>query len=252
MINHYFYDQQIRKYLLQFCYIFAGLNVRTGKGECAEEEFITVPIRIGSKDRVVAAIEAGNTQNKPISLPMMAAQMTAISMAPQLRKGVGVVDRRAFLPEGGAWPNDIKTVTRVMPIPYMMSLELALYASNTDQLHQILEQLLVLFDPTLQLQKTDAAFDWTKITSVELTGINNEENYPPGGDRRVIVWTLNFDMPIWLSMPVDVRSELVRSILIRIGDMNGFRVDEYDSDGNLSPFAPGSEYGTIEINGDAP
>lgn len=252
MINHYFYDEQLRKYLLQFCYIFAGLSVRTGKGECGTEEFMTVPVRIGSRDRVVAAIEAGNTQNRPLSLPMMAAQMISLSQAPQLRKAVGNVDRRSFLPEGGMWPNDIRTITRVMPIPYMMTLELALYASNTDQLWQILEQILVLFDPAIQLQKSDAAFDWTKITTVELTNINNEENYAAGGDRRVLVWTLNFDMPIYLSMPLDVRNEIVRNILIRIGDLGGFKIDEVGADGNLSPFAPGSEYGTIEINGDDP
>jgi len=238
MIKFYFYDEQLRKYLLQFCNIFAGLSVQTGKGECEVPEFMSVPIRIGSKDRVVAAIEAGNTQGRPFSLPMMAAQMTGLSLAPQMRKGVGTVDRRAYLPDGGVWPNDIKTITRVMPVPYMMSLELALYASNTQQLHQILEQILVLFDPTIQLQKTDAAFDWTKITTVELTALNNEENYAPGGDRRTIVWTLNFDMPIYLSMPLDVRNELVRTILIRLSDMSSFSVQEFDSEGNLSAFEP--------------
>jgi len=248
LIPFYYYEGQLRKYLIQFCNIFTGLKVETGKGECDEPEFMTVPIRVGSKDRVVAALEAGNTQNKPFSLPMMSAFMTGLARAPN-RKGIGVVDRRVFLPEGGVYPQDLKTVVRVMPIPYVMTIELALYASNTQQLHQILEQLLVLFDPFLQIQTTDAAFDWTKITNVELTAINNEENYPPGGDRRVIMWTLTFDMPIYLSIPLDVRDEIVRKIFIRIGDLAGFVPDEYDADGNLSPFLPGYDWGTIEVDG---
>lgn len=248
MISYYWYEGQLRKYLIQFCNIFTGLKVQTGKGECEVPEFMSVPIRIGSRDRVVAAIEAGNTQNKPFSLPAMAAHMTGLTMSPT-RKGVGVVDRRVALPQGGVWPDDLKTITRVMPIPYVMSLELSIYTSNMDQLHQILEQILILFDPQLQIQTTDGAFDWTKITSVELMNINNEENYAPGADRRTIVWSLNFEMPIYIATPFDVNNDLVRKILIRVGDLEGYMPEQVEADGSLSPFLPGYDFGTIEIDG---
>jgi hypothetical protein len=248
MITSYFYEGQLRSYLLQFCNIFAGLTVKTGKGECAEEEFISVPIAIGSRDRVVAAIQAGNTQNKPFTVPSMVANMAGLEISSQ-RKGIGVVDRRTFLPAGGVYPADLKTVTRVMPIPYIMTTELAIIASNTQQMHQILEQLLVLFDPILQIQTSDAALDWTKIASVELTGINNEENYPPGGERRLLMWTLTFATNIWLSAPVDMKDDVVRKITLRIGDLSSFQINEYDDEGNLVPFTNGPEYGTIDITG---
>lgn len=251
MINDFFYEGQLRSYLLQFCNIFAGLKVQTGKGECDVPEFISVPITVGSKDRVVAAINAGNTQNRPFSLPAMAATISALSL-PAIRKGVNTVDRRVFLPQGGVYPQDLRTLVRVMPIPYTMSIDLSIYASNTQQLHQILEQLLMLFDPTLQIQTSDAAADWTKITSVELVGINNEENYPPGGDKRIIMWSLNFSVPIHISAPIDVRDELVRKIIITIGDMKGFQVNEFDEDGQLVPFETGYNYGSFEVTSRGP
>lgn len=247
-ITFYYYNGQLRNYLLQFCNIFAGLKVATGKGVCDADELITVPIAIGSRDRVVAAIQAGNTQNKPFSLPTMAASLAGLSLG-QRRKGIGTVDRRTFLPEGGAYPDDLRVVERVMPVPYVMSLELSLYASNTLQMHQMLEQLLMLFDPVLQIQTDDSAYDWTKITTVEMTGINNEENSSPGGDRRMIVWSFNFDMPIYISAPMDIKNELVRAIIIRLGDLRGFSVNEYDEDGNLVPFTPTFLYGTTTITG---
>ena len=248
MINNFFYEGQLRSYLLQFCNIFAGLQVQTGKGECDVPEFMSVPITVGSRDRVVAAIQAGNTQNKPFSLPIMAASISSLGMATS-RKGIGVVDRRVYLPQGGQFPDDLKTVVRVMPIPYQLNVELALYASNTMQLHQMLEQILMLFDPLLQIQTSDAAFDWTKITTVELVGINNEENYAPGGDRRVLTWTLSFDIPIYISAPVDIREEIVRKVIITIGDLGGFQVGEFDENGQLVPFAAGFEFGKIEVTG---
>ncbi len=248
MINWYYYDAQLRSYLIQFCNIFAGMRVKTGKGTCDAPEFITVPIAIGSRDRVVAAIQSGNTQNKPFSLPTMAAQMTGLARGQ--RKGIGVVDRRTFLPEGGVFPADLKVAERVMPIPYIMSLELSVYASNTQQLHQIMEQIMTIFDPAIQIQKNDAAFDWTKISVVENTGINNEENYPPGGDRRSLIWSFNFDMPIYISAPMDIKEEIVRQIIIRLGNLQGFSVNEYDEDGNLVPFTAEALYGTITVTGD--
>jgi hypothetical protein len=247
MINFYYYDAQLKKYLIQFCNIFAGLKVQTGNGVCDTPEFMTVPISIGSRDRVVAAIQAGNTQNRPFSLPTMAVAMTGLANNPDGRKGVGVVDRRTYLPQGGVYPTDIKTITRVMPLPYMMKLELDVYASNTFQLHQILEQILMLFDPVLQIQKNDSAFDWTKITSVELTDINNQENYPAGADKRILMWSFSFDMPIYISAPADIREEFVKTIIIRLGDLSGFSVSEYDENGNLVPFAPGTTYAEITV-----
>jgi hypothetical protein len=246
MIHYYFYEGQLRSYLLQFCNIFAGLQVKTGKGECDAPEMMTVPIFMGSRDRVVAAIQAGNTQNKPFAVPALAANLTALNLSPN-RKGIGVVDRKVHLPAGGAFPNDLTTLTRVMPIPYTMSVDLTLYASNTEQLHQMLEQILVLFDPTLQIQKTDSAFDWTKITTVELTGINNEENYPASTDRRIINWSLNFEMPIYLSLPGDLRKQLVEKIFIQLGDLDGFVVGEVDENGNVAPFTADHDYGTTVV-----
>ena len=43
--------------------------------------------------------------------------------------------------------------------------------SNTDQKLQLLEQILVLFNPALEIQQNDNPVDWTTITTVELTDI---------------------------------------------------------------------------------
>jgi hypothetical protein len=237
MISHYYYDEQLRSYLLQFCAIFSGLEVRTGVGADGTIEAMPVPINVGSKDRVTAAIMESNTHNRSFSLPQMSAYMTGIELAPERRKGVGVVDSRVYMPAGGIFPTDLTVVKRVMPIPYNMQMELSIYASNTLQLHQILEQILVLFDPMVQLQTTDAAFDWTKITQVELQSVNNEENYPMGTDRRMLVWSLSFVIPIYLSTPLDLKDEIVHKVITRIGDLDGFNLSEYDENGELQPFA---------------
>lgn len=236
MISHYFFDSQIRTYLLQFTSIFYGLTVRTGKDDCGQFQEIPVPIVIGNKDRVVASIMAGNTHNRQITIPTMSAHMSQIAMAPERRKVQAYVDQRVTLPVGGVFPNDLTVVKRAMPVPYNVTIDLSIYASNLLQRDQILEQILVLFNPDIQLQKSDGPFDWTKLTKVELTNISNEENYPVGADRRIIVWTLTFEMPIFISIPMGVKDDLVRKIIVRLGALDTMQVNEVDADGDIQPF----------------
>lgn len=245
MINEFWYDAQLRSYLLQFVAIFQGLRVQTGKGECDEQQFISVPCVIGSKDRVVAALMSGNTDNRVFSLPTMAVYMQSLSMAPERRKVQAYVDQRTTMRPGGVFPDDLTVVKRAMPVPYNMTVELSIYASNTQQMHQILEQILVLFNPDLQIQKSDGPFDWTKLTKVELTDISNEENYPSSTDRRITLWTLTFEIPIFLSVPMGVKDDLVRKVVIQISNISTMLVNEVDENGELTPF--GDPIARIEI-----
>jgi hypothetical protein len=244
MIQHYFYSEQLRSYILQFCNIFNGLKVMTGKGECDEAQYISVPCVVGNKDRVVAAIMSGNTQNRVFSVPIMSAYMTSIELAPERRKTPSYVDQRVAMKAGGVFPEDLTTIKRAMPVPYNMRMELSIYASNTQQLHQIIEQLLVLFNPDLQIQKNDSEWDWTTLTRVELVDIANEENYPSSTDRRYLVWTLSFEVPIWLSIPMGVRDDMVRKIIVSIG-INDGGIQEISDNGSIIPFS--TKVAEIEI-----
>lgn len=235
-INNYWFDGQLRDYVKQFCGVFAGLHVKYGKDANGEHTFTQVPITVGNRDRVVAAIQAKHTQNVPFALPIMSAYLQSIELAPERRKGVGTVDRRRYLEPGGLFPNDLQVIYRAMPIPYNVSMELSIYASNTDQLHQILEQILLIFDPFVQIQKNDKLFDWTRLTQVELVGINNEENYPVSQDKRIVQWSLNFSMPIYLSAPLDIKDTIINEIIVRLGNLDGFSLYEYDDNGDLQPF----------------
>lgn len=236
MIHHYFYEQQIRSYILQFSAIFHGLRVKTGKGECEEEQFISVPTVVGSKDRVVAAVMAGNTQNRSFALPIMSVHLQSLAMAPERRKSPAYLDQRVTMNVGGVFPDDLRVVKRAMPVPFNAIMELSIYASNNDQLYQILEQLLVLFNPDIQIQKSDGPFDWTKLTKVELTDIANEENYPSGTERRFVQWTLTFEMPIFLSIPMGLKDDLVRKVIIQIAAGDTTPTFEVDDEGHLIPF----------------
>lgn len=76
MIDNYYYDRQIKQWILQFSNIFAGMKVQTGKGADGNREFIDIPVHYASQDRVVSWINSRQTQNHSFSLPMMTTYMS--------------------------------------------------------------------------------------------------------------------------------------------------------------------------------
>lgn len=254
MLKEYYYNQQLKKATVVFANIFANLKVRTGKNACGEVEEVLVPIRYGSSDRVAAAIAAGNTQNKLHTLPIMSCYMTGIEPAPERKHGNGTFDRKSYLEQGGVFPDDVKFIKRLMPTPYNLTYELSIYASNTDQAYQIIEQIMIVFDFDVQVQFNDSPFDWSKITRVTLDSIGNEENYPAGTDRRIIVWNLSFTFEAWISPPSEVKEGLIKNIMLNFATMDdpekGCKILEVGEDGELAPFDPEQAVGVVVIRGD--
>lgn len=249
--NEYYYNAQVRSYVLQFMAIFAGMQVMVGRWasgntvteaaptcedpsatqeveEIIENRLISVPIHYGHQDRIVAAILADNTQTKPIRLPVMSAVVKEFKLNQDRLHGIGFERRQSYVEVGGLVPDDIKVVHQRMPVPYDLTMELAIYASNTDQHFQILEQIGVLFDPSMNIQRSDAPFDQTRLTQVTLDDVSMDINYPIGTDRRIIQSSLSFTVPIWLSIPADVRRDFVAKIFARIGVVSTAAQNSYD------------------------
>jgi len=232
-LREFWYDEQLKRYLIQFMAIFADMNVRVGWTDDKEPRLIKVPIFSGSKDRVAAAIKAENTNNKPIRLPLFHATIRSFDLMPERRKGIPTQRRSTIMPTGGLFPDDVKVIEQRMPVPYKLTMELGVWASNKDQQFQIMEQIMMIFNPMLQIQTSDEITDWTKITSVELVGIRPEENLPAGTDRRLLQTTLEFEVPIHISAPAEVHKRYVRDIYLRVGAVSTDATNSYDIIGEL-------------------
>jgi hypothetical protein len=115
------------------------------------------------------------------------------------------------------------TVEKVMPSPFRLEVTADIYSSNTDQKLQILEQILYLFNPDFEIQKSDNYIDWTSLSYVELTGVTfSSRTIPVGADTEIDVATMTFSMPIWLSPPVKVKKlGVVQKIIMSIYDDEG-------------------------------
>lgn len=238
----HFYDEQIRRYLLQFIRMFSGFSVKTGKkmNDGVTDYYIKVPARYGDVSRMAATIIKNNSENISSSAPFVSCFVQSLQpdrarvQDPFFDDGVSV-NERSFDTETNSYTSEAGnkfTVNRLMPVPYVLNMQVDIWTSNTDQKLQLLEQMLVLFNPALELQHNDNPIDWTTITTVELTDIQwSSRSVPAGIDDQIDVATLFFQIPIWINPPALVKKQsIIKNIIHNIYEYSSDDSLDYDPD----------------------
>ena len=205
----FFYDAQIRRYITQMMRIMSNFPVQDGAGNIKE-----VPVLYGDMTRQVANVIRENSENKLPSAPRISVYVTGLELDRD-RLSDSSYTRKTNIRERAYDSNNNEylnyqgknyTVERLMPTPYTLRLTSDIWASNTDQKLQLLEQILVMFNPALEIQTTDNFIDWTSITVVNLDSISwSSRTIPVGVDSEIDVASISFSIPIYISPPIKVK-----------------------------------------------
>ena len=233
MAQQYFYDGQIRRFLIQFMRIVSNFEVEFGKDRDGTRTLQRVPVYYGDPSRQGANILRGNSENVLNAVPAMSAYISSFTYQQDRMQEPSFVSKmsireRTYDPETGLYGNqqgDSYTVERLMPVPYNLEVKLDIWTSNTEQKMQLIEQIAVLFNPSLEIQSTDNYIDWTSLSYVQLTSVTwSSRVVPAGAEEPIDVATLTFTMPIWISAPAKVK---------RLGVIQKFVGSIYDEQGTL-------------------
>ena len=226
----HFYSGQVRKFLTQFMRIMNNFSVETGRGSDNQIALRPVPVVYGDPTRQVANIIRNNSENALNYAPKIACYIRELNYDRDRMQNPYHVEKQHLkerdVLEDGTYSTRLGagyTVEKVMPSPFRLEVTADIYSSNTDQKLQILEQILYLFNPDFEIQKSDNFIDWTSLSYVELTGITfSSRTIPVGADTEIDVATMTFSMPIWLSPPVKVKKlGVVQKIIMSIYDDDG-------------------------------
>jgi len=228
----FFYDEQIRRFLLQFARIFSNFQVEYGRNEeGTNHTLIRVPVKYGDWSRQAQTVLQNNSASTMPSTPQMTFYITKLEYdRPRIQEPNFVstisVRQRTYdsntdtyeTTQGNAF-----TIDRLMPVPFKLTLNLDIWTSNTNQKMQLLEQILVLFNPSLEIQSTDNYIDWTSLTTCDLENVTwTSRTIPVGTDNPIDIATLTFGVPIWISSPAKVKKlGVVERIVANIFDSNG-------------------------------
>jgi len=219
----YFYDGQIRRYVTQFMRVFIGFKWKAGDGALKH-----IPVMYGDMTRQVAAIIKDNSENKMLSVPKISCYITGLELDTSRLSDASFVSKlnireRAWesTPDGIDYKNyqgGGYTVERLMPTPFKLTMKADIWTSNTDQKLQIMEQILVLFNPSLEVQTTDNYIDWTSLSVIDLSNLNfTSRTVPAGGESDIDICSLEFKMPIYISPPAKVkRLGVIRNLIMNV------------------------------------
>ena len=206
----HFYDGQIRRYITQTVRVLSNFVVKYGDGSLHR-----IPVMYGDADRQVASIIRNNSENKINSVPRISVYVSSLSLDRDRMSDQTFVSkvnvRERDVADGYYTQGQGRnyTVERLMPTPFLLKLKIDIWSANTDQKLQILEQILVLFNPSLELQTTDNYIDWTSLSVLNLTDIAWSSRQVPVGSQSagdpIDVATLTVETPIWISPPVKVK-----------------------------------------------
>ena len=229
----HFYDGQVRKFLTQFIRILSNFSVETGRGKDGQVNLRAVPVVYGDPTRQVANIIRNNSENALQYAPRIAAYVRELNYDRERMQNPYHIEKQHLkerdVDSDGNYTNQLGagyTVEKVMPSPFRLEVSADIWTTNTDQKLQIMEQILYLFNPDFEIQKTDNYLDWTSLSYVELTGVTfSSRTIPVGADSEIDVATLTFSMPIWLSPPVKVK---------KLGVIQKIIMSIYDDDGGIS------------------
>ena len=246
-MSTYFYDEQLRRFLLQFARIFSNFSVEFGTNEAGQgpgstvDTLVRVPVRYGDASRQAQTILQNNSASDMPSTPLMTFYITDLKYdRPRIQDPTFIntiqVRQRTYdsstdtyeTTQGNAF-----SIDRLMPVPFEVTLKLDIWTSNTNQKMQLLEQILVLFNPSLEIQSTDNFIDWTSLTVLYLDNVNwSSRTVPVGNDNPIDIATLTFKLPIWITSPAKVK---------KLGVVERIIASVYDAQGDLNNALTGSD-----------
>jgi len=235
-MQQFFYDEQIRRFLLQVTRVFSNFQVEYGRNEDTNAATLyRVPVRYGDASRQAATIMQQNSANALPSTPLITFHVTNLNYARARMQEPYYVEKQNVRQR--YWDEDTEayettqgtafTIEKLMPVPYDMEINVDIWTSNTNQKLQLLEQILTLFNPSLEVQSTDNFIDWTSLSVMYLEQVSwSSRTVPMGTDNPIDIATLRFMMPIWINPPAKVKKlGVVQKIIASVFDSSGDYAD---------------------------
>jgi hypothetical protein len=251
--------------------VFIGFKYQAGDGQQT-----TVPVMYGDMTRQVAAIIKENSENKLATVPKIACYITGLELDRTRLADATFVSKMNIQERDYIRPDEAEyrgtreyknrqgnsyTIERLMPTPFILKMKADIWTSNTDQKLQLLEQILVLFNPSIELQTTDNYIDWTSLSVIDLESTNfSSRSIPAGAESEIDICSLEFKMPIYITPPAKVkRMGVVRDIVMNVfdasGDVGSLNSLIYNGGSSLNLFdrhnTPGN-YGVLLLSANIP
>jgi hypothetical protein len=234
----FFYDNQVRRFLIQFGKIFSNWYVTKGKDPAGNDILVRVPVMYGDSSRQASTIIANNSASNLPSAPLITYYITALEYDQRRTQDPTFIDKiqvrqRSYNAETQSYETvqgQAFTVERLMPVPYTLRMTVDLWTTNYNQKLELIEQLGTLFNPSLEIQSTDNFIDWTSLSVVYQDGLTfSSRSIPQSTGNPIDVLSWKFYMPIWISNAAKLKKMgVIEKIIASI--FSGKALDDIQND----------------------
>jgi len=225
----FFYDGQIRRWLLQVVRAFSGFQYEMGKRDPNQPaERRVVPCRMASLNRQVGHIMRNNSENTILSVPLITVWIKEVNPARDRTQAPGFistvqvtereVDNSVNPPKYTGKKGNSYTVERPIPHPLDITIQVDLWTSNEQQKHQLWEQIYSAFNVGFDIQSSDNPLDWTALSTMTMESCQwSSRNVPIGTDNEIDVASFIFKLPAWITPPAKVKQQkIIQQIVTNI------------------------------------
>ena len=254
MFGGHFYHERIRKSVAVFGSLFNNLYVVRDGSATASLNHVRVPLSYAPADKYKQRIKQQTDLDKDrsiaLKLPRMSFEM--INMA---------YDPARQLPKTG---NHTRAVTGdttkrhqlFHSTPYNIQFQLNIFTRSMDDALQVVEQILPFFTPqyTVTVKPLDQFTDVKEDVLIVLNGVTFTDDYEGAvEDRRIITYTLDFEMKVNFYSNINNKS-IIRKSINNIFEMQGNPATDSDNQASRVSVLPDpasasadSDFGFTEI-----
>lgn len=202
-MKEFFYLKALRRTIIQFLDMFNNIKVAKYDSTGNILKYVNVPVKLAGKDIIWYWLK-DNKQDK-VS-PIISAQMTGVTHAVER-----VTGRHDYINTNSGDDN----ITRYLnPVPYDLDFNIGVLGQYMVELDQILEQILVFFNPEafirIDIPELNANYDVKVVAStasLDFPTTMAEEDY------RMMSWTIPFSIQTYLFRP-NVEVGIIKKIFI--------------------------------------
>ena len=212
----HFYHEAIKRAVSVFGTMFNEIDIQRDNADGSTSQNVRVPLSYGPKQKFIARVDQAadlmdNTKSRvAMTLPRIAFDITGLTY--DAERKLGKLKQYKLQDSGD---NTILR-TQFAPVPYNIQFGLYIMAKNTEDALQIVEQILPFFTPdfTVTMTTVPGTSEKRDIPIVLQDTSYSDEYEGDFQSRRIITWTLNFEMKTYLYGSIS-SSEIIRDVRAR-------------------------------------
>lgn len=195
-LDNYFYHGSVRRYVALFGSLFTDLHIkRVATDGSGKEEVIKVPIRYGNGNMYLKVPQDGSRETKTVGrvLPAMAFQLDNIYKDVNRKTNpMNRIQHPTFVND----PTGPETRQfQLNRVPYNFIFDLEVRTKNSDDMLQIVEQIIPAFDGNLSVTIEDTTgLPLEQDIIIVLNEVSMEDNFDEEMQSRLVEWKLTFEV----------------------------------------------------------